>query len=471
MQTAARTIDQLPGPRGLPVLGNLLQIDGSRMHTILQGWAEEFGPIFAFNILGRRVVVIGEVELIHRVLRDRPERFRRRTAVRDVMRELGIDGLFIAEGADWRRQRKLTTHALNTSHLREFFGRLEQVTARLQRRWERAAGEASRVDAARDLMRFTVDVTSGLVFGYDLNTLEQPADAIQQHLGKMFPALLRRLLAPVRYWHYVKLPADRELDAAVAEVHKLAATLIARGRARLEEAPERRARPTNLLEAILAAQDAETGAFTDREVLGNALTMLLAGEDTTANTIAWVMHFLVRYPAVQARTREEVDRVLGGADRPPDYAGTEALRYVEAVAHEAMRHKPVAPLLAFEPYEDVELGGVRVPAGNIVYLLTGKVGSEERSFADAGAFRPERWLEAGAQSHPGHDTQAFLPFGAGARFCPGRHLAMLEIKMVVAMLCRNFEVGPVAGAPPVEEVFSLTMRPENLFVSLRRRSR
>ena len=136
-----------------------------------------------------------------------------------------------------------------------------------------------------------------------------------------------------------------------------------------------------------------------------------------------------------------------------------------------MRHKPVAPLLAFEPYEDVELGGVKVPAGSIVHLLTGKVASEERNFADANAFRPERWLEAGGQSRPGHDTQAFLPFGAGARFCPGRHLAMLEIKMVIAMLCRNFEVGPVADAAAVEEVFSLTMRPENLFVSLRRRSR
>ena len=168
------------------------------MHTILQGWAEEFGPIFAFRLFRRPVVVIADVELIHRVLRDRPEGFRRRTAIRDAMRELGIDGLFVAEGADWRRQRKLTMHALNTDHLRDFFGRLEQVTGRLQRRWERAADEGSRVDAQRDLMRFTVDVTSGLVFGYDLNTLEQRADAIQQHLGKMFPALLRRLLAPVR---------------------------------------------------------------------------------------------------------------------------------------------------------------------------------------------------------------------------------------------------------------------------------
>ena len=390
--------------------------------------------------------------------------------MRELMLELGIDGLFNAEGADWRRHRKLAMHALNTNHLRDFSGGSIGDRAPAKTLGE-CRPDGVRVDAQRDLMRFTVDVTSGLVFGYDLNTLEQPADAIQQHLGKVFPALVRRMLAPVRYWHYFKLPADHELDAAVAEVHKLAGDLIARGRARLEQEPDRRARPTNLLEAILAAQDADGGGFSDREVLGNALTMLLAGEDTTANSISWVMHFLARYPEVQAKVQAEADRVLGDAERPVDYPGTEALHYLEAVAHEVMRHRPVAPFLAFQPNQDVELGRVAVPAGTVIYLLTGKVGRDEAYFGDAQAFRPERWLEAAGRSRPGHDTQAFLPFGAGARFCPGRHLAMLEIKMVIAMLCRNFEVVPVRDAPAVEEVFSFTMRPENLFVTLHPRRR
>jgi cytochrome P450 len=467
--TVTRTIDQLPAPRGLPILGNLLQLDARRLHLVFQRWAEELGPIYAFRVLGRRALVISDAGLIHRVLRDRPDGFRRRTAIRELMLEVGIDGVFNAEGADWRRHRRLTMHALNTAHLRDFFGRLEAVTARLQRRWERAARDGQSVDAQRDLMRYTVDVTSGLVLGYDLNTLEQPEDAIQQHLAKMFPAILRRLLTPVRYWHYVKLPADRELDAAVAEVQRLAGDLVARARARLEREPGRYARPANLLEAILAAQDADGRGFSDREVLGNALTMLLAGEDTTANTIAWVMHFLVQHPAVQARAQAEADRVLGGAERPGDYATTEALHYIDAIAYEAMRHKPVAPFLAFQPNRDVELGDVQVPAGTVVHLLTGKVARHEAHFTEPQAFRPERWLDAADGSRPGHDTQAFLPFGAGARFCPGRHLAMLEIRMVIAMLCRNFDVAPVADAPPVEEVFSLTMRPENLLVMLRPR--
>jgi cytochrome P450 len=466
-----RPIDQLPGPRGLPIVGNLFQLKADKLHSILERWADEHGPIYALRVLGRPVVVIADAALIQAVLRDRPDGFRRRTAIREIMAELGIDGLFNAEGASWRRQRRLAMLALNTDHLRTFFDRLEQVTARLQRRWERAARDASPVDAPRDLMRYTVDVTSGLVFGYDLNTLEQPADAIQQHLAKLFPAIVRRMLAPVRYWHYFKLPADRELDVAVAEVHKLAVELIARGRARLEAEPERRSRPTNLLEAFLVAQDDEAGGFTDGEILGNALTMLLAGEDTTANTISWAMDFLVRHPAVQARVREEVDAVLGGADRPVDYATTAALRYVEAVALEAMRLKPVAPFLAFQANRDTTVGDVPVPAGNIVYLLTGRVAKDEAHFADGRAFRPERWLDAPDGDRAGHDGRAFMPFGAGARFCPGRHLAMLEIKMVIAMLCRNFEVAAADEAAPLEEVFSFTMRPARLSVALRARRR
>ena len=85
------------------------------------------------------------------------------------------------------------------------------------------------------------------------------------------------------------------------------------------------------------------------------------------------------------------------------------------------------------------------------------------------ALRPERWLDANTHSGNGHNSHAFLPFGAGPRFCPGRHLAMLEIKMVTAMLCHNFEVVRFPGAPPPEEVFSFTMMPKNLFVMLRER--
>ena len=227
-----RAINELPGPRGLPLLGNVLQLDTGRLHTILSAWANEFGPMYRFRIANQDVLVIADTDLVNEVLRNRPDGFQRGKRMQAIILELGVDGVFNAEGADWRRQRKLAMLALNTNHLREFFTRLELVTARLQRRWERAAVAGETVDAPSDLRRFTVDVTSSLAFGKDLNTLEKEGDVIQRHLDKIFPAVARRLFAPVPYWRWFKPPVDRELDAAVVEVHKLVNDLVADARGR-----------------------------------------------------------------------------------------------------------------------------------------------------------------------------------------------------------------------------------------------
>jgi len=104
-----------------------------------------------------------------------------------------------------------------------------------------------------------------------------------------------------------------------------------------------------------------------------------------------------------------------------------------------------------------------------MYLLTVYPATAADNFSDAQSFRPERWLDGAVRSGSVHNTKAFVPFGAGPRFCPGRHLAMLEIKMVIAMLCRNFDVARAPDALPTEEVFSFTMMPKNLFVTLQRR--
>ena len=150
---------------------------------------------------------------------------------------------------------------------------------------------------------------------------------------------------------------------------------------------------------------------------------------------------------------------------------TEGLPYVEAVAHETMRVLPVAPVLAMDATADTVIGDLKIAKGTQLYLLTGHMASQAQHFSEPEAFRPERWMMTPHQTREGHNTHAFLPFGAGPRFCPGRHLAMLEIKMVLAMLCRNFEVERFPGASPPKEVFSFTMMPSHLYVRLRPRHR
>jgi cytochrome P450 len=454
----------------LPLLGNVLQLEPKECHRIWASWAEQFGPLFVFRVGSTRILTVADAELIQQLLRDRPERIRRWRKMEEIAREIQGNGLFTAEGARWRRERKFVMYALNASHVREFIPRLEQVVGRLRRKWWRAALTRTPIDAHADLMRLTVDVTSGLAFGRDLNTLEEQADPIQNHLDKLFPAIARRQTALFPYWRYIRLPQDRELDAAVAEVRRVIDGLIAQARDRLAADPDARAKPRNFLEALVAAQEQGERSFDDDEIANNVMTLLLAGEDTTANSLSYMIHFLMEVPRVQAAVQEEVDAVLGDAEHPWQSSSTpDKLRYVEAVANEAMRCKPVGAHLFLEPNEDIQLADVFVPKGTPILVLNGHVGSQEQNFTRAEEFRPERWLEDAEARGEAHNLKAFMPFGSGPRFCPGRQLAMLQIKMVISMLCRDFDVTRPAGAEPLQDIYNFTVGPVNVRALLRPR--
>jgi cytochrome P450 len=206
----------------------------------------------------------------------------------------------------------------------------------------------------------------------------------------------------------------------------------------------------------------------DEEIFGNAITILLAGEDTTANTIAWMMHFMAEYPEVQSKMQAEVDAVLETGDVLYDYDDARKLIYLEAVAHETMRLKPVAPFLALETNVDVEVDGLHIPAGSSLMLLSRPGVLQESDYPEPHEFQPERWL-SDSKTRKIRRPRSFMPFGSGPRLCPGRSLALLEIKTAMAMVCRNFSVSRAGQAGEVGEMFAFTMMPTDLFVSFNTR--
>lgn len=457
---AHRTLDDLPGPPRWPLIGNMIDLRPAVFLQTLESWAARYGSIYRVALGRRTVMVVSDAKIIEGILRRRPGSFRRVPLIELITRELGASGVFSSEGETWRRERRLAMAALAGPNLRAFYPTLVRMTERLKKRWMVAASEGRTVSILGDFRRFTVDVTTNLAFGNDMNTLEKE-EVIQNHLSCILSAVHRRLFAPFPYWQWIKLPADRRVDEARAAIGRIFEALMAGARAKLERLPEPERVPQNFLEAMLLARDDEGRPFSDETIVGNLLTLLITGDDTTSNVLAWVVHELLERPAVRSRLVEEVDTALGGSSIPSDLETTSRLHYADAVANETMRFHQIVPLLSLEANEDVVIDGVSLPRGGGVFPLFRPPALDERHFADARAFRPERWIEPPSGAHV---PESHMPFGSGPRFCPGRGLALLEIRVVLAMLMKTFELERVGDRSAVKEVYSMHLRPHPLTV-------
>ena len=291
---------------------------------------------------------------------------------------------------------------------------------------------------------------------------------IQRELEVVFPGLMRRLAALIPYWRLFRLPRDRELERAVGEIRKYLAARVEEARKRMEAEPARADRPGNFLEAMLSARDERGEPFGADVILGNAIQMLLAGEDTTANTLAWAVHELCDAPEAVKALRAELDETLGGERFPASLDVANRLTFASAVANETMRLRPVAPLLFLEAIEDTRLGDVELPAGTAVFLIMRPAVLDPANFTEPAAFRPERWLP-GRPAGEAHEAATLMPFGSGPRICPGRSLALVEMRVVLATLYASFDVERVGPRDEVREELSFTMKPTGLRLRLRTR--
>ena len=466
-----RQLKDMPGPRGIPLLGNALQIDVPRFHLQLEQWSRKYGPFFKLQIGKRELLVLGNHQDVTSVLRDRPDGFRRTTNFEEIWTELGMPhGVFGANGEAWKRQRRMVMAAFDPAHVQRYLPSLQTVARRLVGRWQLAAKKGVQIDLQADLMRYTVDTISGLAFGAEVNTLESDDDVIQRHLDKIFPALLKRLLAPVPIWRFIPSAADRQLERSIKEVKSAVDGFILQARERLRVNPLLRENPSNFLESMVNAADEIDRGIDDEQVAGNVLTMLLAGEDTTANTIAWMIYLLWRNPQALTRAIEEVHQVVSDVNHP-SIEEIALLNYVEACAHETMRLKPVAPSILLEALHEMVLGDVKVPATTEVLALMRRDSLSDDHLPQAAAFMPERWLDSSA---PGSLTnnaakRLSMPFGAGPRICPGRYLALLEMKMSMIALLGHFSIESIdtPDGQEAREQLAFTMKPQGLSMRLR----
>ena len=464
-QTVA--LKDLPGPRGIPFFGNARQIVPHRMQQ-LEDWAKQFGHRYKITLGSRQILVCSNPDDILAALKNRPAGFRRTSRLEMISKEFQMTGVFSANGEEWRRQRAFVMMAFNPQHIKAYFLTLRLVTERLFNRWLQQSDSAASFELEPSLMRVTIDVTAGLAFRTDINTIESDGVVIQQHLKEIFRMLQKRLFAPFPYWHWIKFSADRAIDKSIVVVAQSVREFIDAARQKMKQDPVLFSEPTNLLEAMLAAQNQSEAALSESELAGNILTMLLAGEDTTAHSLAWLIYLLSKHPEFVLRVRSEVDNILGDEPIPSQHAQLHRMDFLEACIHESMRLHPVAPIIGSEAVEEVIVAGTTIPKGTMILFVPRVAAVGEGNFSHATDFMPDRWAEPVSESN---NKKVSIPFGAGPRMCPGRFLAIEEMKMVIAVLVKNFDIERIdtPDGGQAQEYLTFTMGPAGLRIKLRRR--
>lgn len=461
-------IKDLPSPKGSIIGGNLSDFKKVNKHQVVEGWVKEVGELFTIRLMTKQILVSALPEFNNEVLKNRPNGFRRFSKIKEVMEEMGIVGVFSSEGEQWKRHRKMTAEALSMRNVRAFFPTIEEMTQRLINRWEGVLESQEVIDIQKEMMLYTVDITTNIAFGYDTNSLQSEGDIIQEHLNKIFPMVNKRIVSPIPVWRYIKSKKDIELETAVVAIQNKVTEIVAETKNRLLEQPERKQEPENFLEALLVAQEKDV-LFTDKEIFGNVFTLLLAGEDTTSNSISWALYLLLKHPDKWKKIQDEIDTVLGDRKLPESNMMLDRLKYTEAVTMETLRLKPTTPTLIMESNEDVIIEGIQIPKDTTILMQNKVAQTAEMNFSEPEIFLPERWLEESGCPHGNHKPDSMRVFGAGPRFCPGKQLAMHEMKMALAAIVKNFNLDLQVGIHEVNEVFAFTMYPENLKVKLRKR--
>jgi len=223
--------------------------------------------------------------------------------------------------------------------------------------------------------------------------------------------------------------------------------------------------PSNFLEALLVEQGKE-GEFSDKEIYGNVFSMLLAGEDTTSNSISWSIYYLAQHPELVKEVRQEAQNVYGEAKIPASDRDLTKLKLANAVAQEAMRLKPVTPNLYMEAVEDLTIEDFQIPKDTVIMLQNKIAQTKEGNFSNAEDFIPQRWIRGGCPMHENHKSDVIRVFGGGPRYCPGKNLAMHEMTIMISTLCKRFDFEMTVRKDEVQELFAFTMFPKNLWIKL-----
>jgi cytochrome P450 len=430
-----------PGPAQSRIGEYLLALRRTDALGFMLGVARRYGDVACFRAGGQRYYLLNHPDYVRDVLVTREENFLKGRGPRRGVQLLG-EGLIVSEGDEHRRQRRLMQPAFHRQRVEGYARVMVEQAEQACERWR----DGATFDAAQEMRRVTLSVVCQTLFGTGAVGEAEEADRAMTDVLKHFRAFR---VAPAHILERLPLPESRRFRGAWERLDRMIYRMIAERR---REGGDR----GDLLSMLLLARDEEGGgALTDAQVRDQAMTIFLAGYESTALTLAWAWYLLARNPEAEARLHEELDAVLGG--RLPTYEDLPRLEYAGRVLNESMRLYPPAWRLVRWAIDDCEFGGYVIPAGSQVIVSQYVMHHDERYFPDPFHFDPERWAPEARAARPQY---SFFPFGAGRRRCLGEVFALMEGVLLLATLARRWRLRLAPAGLPVEMQALHMLRPK-----------
>jgi cytochrome P450 len=429
-----------PGPSGDPLIGFFRHFRRDPIRVLKL--ASQYGPVAWVRVATQEIWILNDPDLVKEVLVTQASKFRKSRILQRAKMFLG-EGLLTSEGEFHLRQRRLAQPAFHRERLMGYGEVMAKLSVAHRDRWR--GGECRDVDA--DMMRLTLAIVGQTLFSADV---EGAAPEVGQAMTDLVGSFNFAMLPFGNLLQRLPIPAAERLRKARAVIDAVIYKLIAERRQNGEDRGD-------LLSMLLMAQDAEggTGGMDDTQVRDEAVTLFLAGHETTANALTWAMYLLSENPEVERQLHAELDSVLGGA--APETRHLPNLRVTEGVFAESMRLYPPAWAIGRMATDTVALGGYEMPAGAIAVSSPYMLHRDERYWPEPEKMDPARWTPELRESRP---KFSYLPFGAGARICIGERFAWMEGVLALAAIAQRWQMRLEPGHP-VEVLPQITLRPKH----------
>jgi len=398
------------------------------------------------------VYLVSHPDLIKHILQDNNRNYHKSVGYEKTRPMLGY-GLLTSEDDFWRRQRRLAQPAFHRKHISAFATTMTDATSQMLQRWQHHAESGAPFNAAAEMMRLTLTIVGRTLFNTDLS---DEADKVGQALTIALEHTNRRMQSLFDLGEKLPTPENRRFNEAIKTLDEVVYGMI-------EERRRTNIDNGDLLSLLLHAQDEETGErMSDKQLRDEAMTIFLAGHETTANALAWTWYLLSKHPDVARRLRNELAAVLGG--RTPTLDDLPNLVYTKMVLDEALRLYPPAWAIGRNSLAADKLGDYHLPANSIVVLSPYVTHRLPEFWPNPEGFDPERFRPEQAENRP---RFAYFPFAGGPRLCIGNNFALMEMQLILAMIAQRYHLDLVPGHP-IELEPMVTLRPRHgVLVTLR----